>query len=570
MRFLGRALSGVVLLAVTLALLAWAGVTVRDAAEERMGRENRSRPARERVFAVNVIPATPETVSPELSAFGEIRSRRTLEIRSTASGTITEVAQGFEDGGRVTKGDLLFRVDAAQARSSLGRVMADQAEAQAEARDAARALDLAKDELEAANSQVRLREAALERQEDLKRRGVGTDAAVENAALSLSSAEASVLSRRQSLANAESRVELAAARLDRLDIDIDDAKRALDDTQVWAEFDGTLSGTSIVRGGVVNSGERVATLIDASNLEVAFRVSTSQYARLLDGSGTLIQSPVTVSLDVLGVDFETKGTITRESAEVGEGLTGRLLFASLDNPQGLRTGDFVTVRVQEPEIRFAVRVPATAVSADDAVLVVGAEDRLEELAVQVLRRQGDEVLIRSRDLQGKDIVAERSPLIGTGIRVRPLRPGAADEEPKPPETIALSDERRQMLISALEANTRMPSQIRDRMITQLQQPEVPAEMVQRLEERMGISSEDTSAGGEAPAQTSEALPQGDQQPSGEGETIDLSEERRAALVAFVEGNNRMPAEAKERILGQLKEPKVPVALVERLESRMGS
>ena len=485
MRFLGRALSGVVLLALTLALLAWAGVTVREASQERLGRENRPRPARERVFAVNVIPAMPETISPVMAAFGEIQSRRTLEIRATAGGTIIEAAEGFEDGGRVKAGDLLFRVDPAEARSRLSRVLADKAEAEAETRNSKNALDLTQDELAAAKGQVELRSAALTRQNDLRERGVGTDAAVENAALALSSAEASVLSRRQALANAQSRLDLSRTRLDRFGIEIEDAERALGDTEVYAEFDGTLSGTSVVRGGVVNVGERVATLIDANNLEVAFRVSSSQYSRLLNDAGFLINLPVTVSLDVLGFDLSSAGKITRESASVGEGQTGRLLFASVEGGKGLRTGDFVTVGVQEPEIRFVVRVPATAVSADGAVLVVGAEDRLEELNVEVMRRQGDDVLIRARELAGRDIVAERSPLIGTGIKVRPLRPGAAGEAPAPPATVKLDDERRAKLIAFVEANKRMPDAVKERILGQLKQPEVPADMVERLEGRMG-------------------------------------------------------------------------------------
>ena len=57
MRFVGRALSGVFLLGVTLALIAWAGVAVRDAVDERLNRESSDRPARERVFAVNVMTA---------------------------------------------------------------------------------------------------------------------------------------------------------------------------------------------------------------------------------------------------------------------------------------------------------------------------------------------------------------------------------------------------------------------------------------------------------------------------------------------------------------------------------
>ena len=55
----------------------------------------------------------------------------------------------------------------------------------------------------------------------------------------------------------------------------------------------------------------------------------------------------------------------------------------------------------------------------------------------------------------------------------------------------------------------------------------------------------------------------------EPENIALSEERRARLIAFVEANNRMPAQAKERVLGQLRQPEVPARVVQRIESRMG-
>ena len=51
--------------------------------------------------------------------------------------------------------------------------------------------------------------------------------------------------------------------------------------------------------------------------------------------------------------------------------------------------------------------------------------------------------------------------------------------------------------------------------------------------------------------------------------VELTDERRAKLIAFVEGNQRMPTEAKERVLSQLAEPQVPARVVERIESRMG-
>lgn len=41
------------------------------------------------------------------------------------------------------------------------------------------------------------------------------------------------------------------------------------------------------------------------------------------------------------------------------------------------------------------------------------------------------------------------------------------------------------------------------------------------------------------------------------------------MIAFVQGNKRMPEHAKERILNQLAQDKVPAQVVERIQSRMG-
>ena len=52
------------------------------------------------------------------------------------------------------------------------------------------------------------------------------------------------------------------------------------------------------------------------------------------------------------------GTVDRAGAQVGEGQTGRLIFARLDSFAGFRPGDFVSVRIEEPELRF-VAVPTS-------------------------------------------------------------------------------------------------------------------------------------------------------------------------------------------------------------------
>lgn len=484
MRFLRRSLIGIFLLSVTVALVAWAGTMVRDAVTERMAQEPRSFPQRERVFTVNVLPFEPQTITPVLTVFGELASQRTLDLRSPVGGILAAADVALTEGTVVQAGQLIAQVDPFEAQSALDRVRADLQDAEAELRDAERNVALAADELTAAQSQAGLRAAALTRQLDLQNRGVGTAAAVETAELAASSADASVLSRRQAMVQAEARFDQAQTRLARSKISLSEAERNLSNTRIAADFDGVLSEVTVASGGRVTPNERIAQLVDPKALEVSFRVSTAQYARLLDDTGRLVDAPLEVSLDVAGLDLTASGMITRESAAVGAGQTGRLLFATLDTASGFRPGDFVTVRIQEPELQRVALVPSTAVGADSSVLVVGEEDRLQRAEVELLRRQGDYVIIRARGLRGQTIVAERSPLLGAGIKVKPLLPGAGDAPPTPQEMVALDAERKAKLVAFVQGS-RMPADVKTRILTRLEEPEVPMEMVDRLESRMG-------------------------------------------------------------------------------------
>ncbi|MDO6590799.1 efflux transporter periplasmic adaptor subunit [Loktanella sp. D2R18] len=484
MRFLRRSLTGVFLLSVTLAVLAWAGSLVNGAVQVRMGQEPRSFPQRERVLAVNVATLTPQTITPEMTAFGELLSQRHLDLRSATGGIVQEVSDALIDGGTVSEGQLLLRIDPTDAEAALNRVRADLQDAEAELRDADRALILAEDELTAAEEQSALRDQALTRAQDLAGRGVGTAAAVETAEFTASSAQAAVLTRRQAVASAQARIDQATTSLARQQINLSEAERDLADTEIYAPFDGQLSNVTVSLGGRVTANELFAQLVDPTQLEVSFRVSTSQYARLLDARGQLAQAPLRVALDVAGLDLTAAGQITRESAAVASGQTGRLLFATLDTAVGFRAGDFVTVRIDEPALENVALVPATAVAADETVLLIGDENRLSVGQVELLRRQGDDVIVSLGDFAGRQIVAERSPLLGAGIKVDPIAPPGTETVAAAPEMIVLDPERRARLVTFVTEG-RMPDEVKTRILGQLEQDKILSETVERLESRMG-------------------------------------------------------------------------------------
>lgn len=507
MRFLTRSLLGLLFFALVVGLLAYAGYTVMQAGGKRTAAGDRPGMARERVFTVPVVTLTPGQIAPKLATFGEVRARRALDLRIAVAGRVDYLAPGFEDGAAVTAGQVLLRLDPADATAARDLAVADLDRAEAELRDAVAARELVREDVAAARVQAELRGRALTRRQDLAARGVSTDAATEEAELAAASAQQSLVARRQAEAQAVARVAQAETALTRQRITVAEAERRLDDTVLRADFDGTLAEVAVSAGGLVGGNERIGQLIDPDDLEIAFRISTAQYLRMLDGDGALRPLPVQVALDVAGAQILSSGVLDRVSASVGAGQSGRLIYARMDAARGFMHGDFVRVAVQEPALEGVAMLPVTALGSGDEVLVVGDGNRLGVVQVDVLRRQGDAVIVRVGDLAGRNVVSARGPMLGAGIAVRVQRQagaeaalgddGSGDEVSRDgsggmtgggdgPALVMLEPDQRARLIALVEGNDRMPEQARSRILAQLSQEQVPAQVIERLEQgRMG-------------------------------------------------------------------------------------
>jgi len=193
-----------------------------------------------------------------------------------------------------------------------------------------------------------------------------------------------------------------------------------------------------------------------------------------------------------------------------------------------------------------IRIPASAASTDGTVLLVNAENRLEDASVEILRKSGNDLIVRAPALEGRQLVMARAPQLGEGIRVTPRSPGGPAIEAQ--KMVKLDPERRAKILAALNANTRIPESVRDRLIKQFEKDEVPEAVVERVESRMASAPDDA-------------------QPA---ETVEITDDQRKAMIAFVENNDRMPAEIKTTVLERLQQPRIPKAMFDRISARMGS
>lgn len=477
MRFLARSLTGLFLLVLTLALLGAAALLLGGAIRASLEPGGPGHPAEERVVAANITRLEPTQVTPILTAYGKVEARRALDLRARQSGSVVWVAEGFRNGLAVRAGEVLVRLDPAPAEEALALAQADLAEAEASGTQAQAAVILAHDDIVAAEAQVVLRQQALDRQRQLEARGAGSSQAVETAELALSSAGQAVLSRRQALAQAEAAVDQAKVAVTRAGIAVAEAERALLETEVRAGLSGRVDGVALVPGALVSANEAIGRIIDPSALDVAVRLSTAQFALLVGPEGALGPAPVTLG------DGGLTGRLDRAAVAVGEGQTGRMVYVALDPSLAadalLQPGDFVEVRIEEPPLTDVARLPALAVGRNGTLLALGEGERLQEIPVEVLRRQGDDVLVRVGALAGREVVLERSALLGEGIRIRPVRPGTDSG------LVPLSEERRAELVALVEADALMPEAAKARLLDELKSGTIPAATLERLEGRTG-------------------------------------------------------------------------------------
>jgi len=503
MRFVGRAIVGFILFALSLAVLAYGGYRLQQSFVAKQ--KPKADSSRERSFAVDVQTAAPATATSELEFFGEIRAWRSLEVRAARSGEITALAPVFRDGARIQKGELLYSIDAGTAENSVASSRLSLAQAQAELSESESARKLTESEVQTAERQLEISQSELERQRSLFAKGLVAQAAVEQAELTLASTRQSLSAKNQSMLTARMRVDNAALAVDRASLGVDDARLGLDESNFFAPFTGVLAEPSATLGGRVAGNEKLALLIDPQSIEVSFRVSDSQFGRLLNEAGTsLANLSVRVALNLGVTQTEISGVLDRVSAVVDSTRGGRLIFARLDlSDQSLiRPGDIVSVFVEEPPVDSVISLTTGSLVDDDTVYVVDEEERIEARSVEIVRRQGELVLVRGLDA-GTAIVINPLPQLGPGVKVRLNNPNVAarnsDKRSEIPdvsedrpgadgnreELIAIDAIRRERLIAAVENNARIPQQRRAYILSRLSEQQVPRQMVERIESRLG-------------------------------------------------------------------------------------
>ena len=324
---------------------------------------------KQKAVSVLVQKSNEQEVTNGILLRGQTEAFKSVQVKAETSGSV--ISQPIRKGTFVKNGELLCELEVGTKSDVLS--------------EAKVALALSLDELDASIHQYELRVQAAERQKSLLKRGVGTEAAVEAAELSASSAETQSLSKRQAVANVEARINRATTELN--------------NTKIIAPFDGLLESDTAEYGDFMQTGAPCGTLLALNPIKLIgyatetqvskIEVNTTAGARLISGdtvSGTV--SFISRSADPTTRTFLVETTVPNENYEIREGSTADI-YISLAGAKGhllpqssltLNSSGVLGVRIAlDDKAKF---IPINIIrDAEEGVWVTGLPDTVDVIIV---------------------------------------------------------------------------------------------------------------------------------------------------------------------------------------------
>ncbi|MEO1200271.1 MAG: efflux RND transporter periplasmic adaptor subunit, partial [Pseudomonadota bacterium] len=230
--------------------------------------------------------------------------------------------------------------------------------------------------------------------------------------------------RRQQIIQNESMIAIERSRrdqqqaaLDRLAVVVSRAERDLSNTTLRAPFDGIVAGPDAEIGRLVSANDHVATLYARGGSEVRFTLTEADYAGLVASGESLIGRPINVVWSANGTLAPFPAEISRIAPEIDASRGSVALYADLSvEPEALRPGAFVEVRVQDRVYDDVAALPQTALYGTGTVYVI-VDGRLLPRAVEVVGRDSGTLLLSGDLADGDDVLVSRITEAGDGLAV---------------------------------------------------------------------------------------------------------------------------------------------------------
>jgi RND family efflux transporter MFP subunit len=352
--------------------------------------------------AVRTLTPTADRVTLTVRTQGTVAPRTESALVPEVSGRIVWISPALVSGGYFEKGDKLLQIDA---------------------RDYEMAKNRASSAVVRAESEAKFAQSELARQRRLSERKVASS---------------------QKLSDAQRSESVARANLADARVALEQAEWNLARTEIAAPFDGRVRDKQVDVGQFVNRGTAIATVYATDYAEIRLPVADHQLAYLnlpdMRSSDPGEGPAVRLRARFAGQEREWTGRVVRTEGEIDPRSRMVHVVARVENPYQtdagasgtqapLAVGLFVQAEIEGPAVDDVIVVPRYAMRDDSHVLVVDAEDRLRTRAVEVLRIDRDDVLIRGDLAIGERICISPLQIVVEGMLVKPVdeeAPAAAE------------------------------------------------------------------------------------------------------------------------------------------------
>ncbi|HEY0080042.1 MAG TPA: efflux RND transporter periplasmic adaptor subunit [Pyrinomonadaceae bacterium] len=373
------------------------------------------------VVEVATVPAIQREMPRFIEATGSLAADEQTDVAPQVAGRV--VAVGVDLGSYVQRGQLLVRLDDADARLRLQQAEAQYAQAQSAIRQAEERIGLRSGqrfdptrvaEVGAARTALELAEKQLRRFEKLIETGDVSRSTYDQQRAQRDQLrqqyEAALAQAQQSYAG----VQTARAAAQSAAVQVEQARKAVSDVAVVAPISGFVADRPADLGEYVSTSSKVATIVRTNPLRVRIDIPEQSVSTIAPGQG------VSVSVSSYP-DRAFSGRVARISPNVTATSRTLTVEAEVENSSGLlKPGQFATIRVQQTASQPAVLVPIRAVRTENNTsrLFVIKDGRAQERLVQLGQTEGDLVEVRSGVAADELVAASNVEQLSDGVAVR--------------------------------------------------------------------------------------------------------------------------------------------------------
>lgn len=329
-----------------------------------------------------------------VSGTGSAQSRYEVSITPQIKGRVSELSPQMVAGGTFQKDELLFAIEDVDYQLAIAHAQATLAQAELELLRNENLADLARKEWHSLNSESDLEP--------------------------------------NPLVVYEPQLKSARALRDAAQANVKQAELNLQRTRVFAPFDCYVRSEQLEIGQFLNAGAPVATVAGIDQIEIVVPLPLEEIVWLqVPRKGTKQRGSLAkVELQSGGRTFHWQGEITRSLGEIDPRNRMARVVVTVNDPftedtekanllNDLLPGMFVNVQILGEELSDIISVPRGAMHDNDTIWVIDDENRLHIREVDILRRERDEVLIRSGLDANEKIVLTNLSGAAEGMLLRP-------------------------------------------------------------------------------------------------------------------------------------------------------